>query len=55
MRAVSQYHRDENRPQEDGIVILEGVTWADYERLLEIRGDHSAPQPTSRTGSNIVN
>ena len=42
--AVSQYHRDENRPQEDGIVVLSGVAWADYERLLEIRGDHSAPR-----------
>jgi Uma2 family endonuclease len=45
MRAgVSQYHRDESRPEEDGIVVLRGVTWADYERLLEIRGDHSAPR-----------
>ncbi|HKS26015.1 MAG TPA: Uma2 family endonuclease [Thermoanaerobaculia bacterium] len=28
----------------DGIVVLHGVSWEDYERLLEIRGDHSAPR-----------
>jgi len=31
------------RYEEDHFVHLDGVTWADYERLLEIRGDHSAP------------
>jgi Uma2 family endonuclease len=44
MRAVSQYHRDENRPAEDGIVVLSGFTWSDYRRMLEIRGDCSAPR-----------
>ncbi|MBI4616255.1 MAG: Uma2 family endonuclease [Planctomycetes bacterium] len=29
---------------EDHIVVFEGVTWADYQRLLEIRGDKSAPR-----------
>lgn len=28
----------------DHIVCLHDVTWADYERLLEIRGDHSGPR-----------
>lgn len=28
----------------DHIVILRGVTWADYERVLRMRGDHSAPR-----------
>jgi Uma2 family endonuclease len=28
----------------DHIVVLHDVTWEDYERLLEIRGDHSAPR-----------
>lgn len=28
----------------DHIVILRGVTWADYERVLKMRGDHSAPR-----------
>lgn len=34
----------DDRPREDRIVVLEGVTWADYQRVLEIRGDHSAPR-----------
>jgi len=29
---------------EDHIVVLRHVTWKDYERLLEMRGDHSAPR-----------
>ena len=28
----------------DHIVCLHGAKWADFERLLEIRGDHSAPR-----------
>ena len=28
----------------DHVVWLNGVSWEDYERLLEIRGDHSAPR-----------
>src|ERR1041385_3315223 len=28
----------------DAIVVLHNVTWDDYEHLLEIRGDHSAPR-----------
>jgi Uma2 family endonuclease len=31
-------------PVEDKILVLSPVTWADYQRLLEIRGDHSAPR-----------
>jgi Uma2 family endonuclease len=34
----------------DDIVRLHDVTWADYERLLEIRGDHSAPRYTYLEG-----
>jgi Uma2 family endonuclease len=30
--------------REDHFVLLRGATWADYQRLLEIRGDHSAPR-----------
>ena len=36
---------------EDSIVLLDGVTWADYERLLEIRGDRSAPRITYLEGT----
>lgn len=31
-------------PREDHFVRLHGATWADYERLLEIRGENSAPR-----------
>jgi Uma2 family endonuclease len=34
----------DDRPQEDKIILLHGATWADYQRHLEIRGDHSAPR-----------
>jgi Uma2 family endonuclease len=34
----------ENLPREDHFVHLHGVSWADYERILEIRGDKSAPR-----------
>jgi Uma2 family endonuclease len=36
--------RDDDRPVEDKIVVLREATWADYQRLLEIRGDHSKPR-----------
>lgn len=31
-------------PDHDGIVVLHGVTWEQYESVLEIRGDRSAPR-----------
>lgn len=34
----------------DHIVRLHDVSWADYERLLEIRGEHSAPRYTYLEG-----
>jgi len=37
-------------PHEDHSVVLRGVTWADYQRMLEIRGDHSAPRLTYLEG-----
>lgn len=38
-------------PREDHYVHLHGVTWADYLRLLEIRGDRSAPRITYIEGT----
>jgi Uma2 family endonuclease len=35
---------------DDHFVHLHGVTWADYERLLEIRGDQAAPRYTYLEG-----
>lgn len=34
----------DDTPVEDKIIILRGATWADYQRLLEMRGDRSAPR-----------
>ena len=34
----------EAAPATDHIVVLRNATWADYERLLAMRGDHSAPR-----------
>ena len=34
----------DDTPVEDKIVVLSGATWADYQRLLEARGDTSAPR-----------
>jgi Uma2 family endonuclease len=41
----------EDLPGEDHFVHLHGVTWADYERILEIRGDKSAPRITYLEGT----
>jgi Uma2 family endonuclease len=40
----------EERPREDHFVRLHG-TWADYQRLLELRGDRSAPRITYLEGA----
>jgi Uma2 family endonuclease len=43
MRARRLADHDDS-PSEDKIVVLHGATWADYQRVLEMRGDHSAPR-----------
>ena len=40
----------DDRPVEDKIVVLHGASWADYQRLLELRGDHSTPRITFLEG-----
>jgi len=47
---VTWQDRDDS-PVEDHIVHLQGAAWADYERLLEIRGDRSAPRITYLEGT----
>lgn len=42
-RALALREHDDT-PNADSIVVLHDVTWEDYERLLEIRGDKSAPR-----------
>jgi Uma2 family endonuclease len=41
----------DDEPREDHYVHLYGVTWADYLRLLEIRGEHSVPRLTYVEGT----
>ena len=41
----------DDEPREDHFVHLHGVSWADYLRLLEIRGDRSAPRITYVEGT----
>lgn len=43
MGAALALDRDD-RPHEDHFVVLRDVTWADYQRIMEIRGDRSAPR-----------
>ena len=44
MQERNRYDQHNDRPTEDHIVRLSGVSWEDYERLLAMRGDHSAPR-----------
>ena len=41
----------DDEPREDHYVHLHGVSWADYLRLLEIRGERSAPRMTYLEGT----
>jgi Uma2 family endonuclease len=44
MAANAQYRERDDSPAEDHIVCLHDIGWDDYERLLAMRGDHSAPR-----------
>src|SRR5215211_5827877 len=44
MPSAAALHEHDDTPNGDHIVVLHDVTWDDYERLLEIRGDRSAPR-----------
>jgi len=48
---VVTWQSRDDRPNEDHIVHLYGATWEDYERLLAIRGDRSAPRITFLKGT----
>lgn len=43
MDTHAQYEQHDERSTEDQVVLLSHVSWDDYERLLAMRGDHSAP------------
>jgi Uma2 family endonuclease len=48
-RALALRQHDDTSTADD-IVTLHGVSWEDYERILEIRGDKSAPRITYLEG-----
>ncbi|MEJ7732930.1 MAG: Uma2 family endonuclease [Polyangiaceae bacterium] len=43
-------HRQDTPADEDDVVYLSEATWADYQRLVAIRGDRSAPRITYLQG-----
>src|SRR4051794_7864197 len=49
MRRMSRPDPFPSVPQ-DNIVVLHGVTWADYQRVLEVRGDYPVPRLTYLEG-----
>src|SRR5262245_22588951 len=51
MTALAQLTERDDRPREDHFVHLHGVMWSDYQRLLQIRGDHSVPRLTYVEGT----
>ena len=44
MYTQAEYEQHDDRPTEDHIIHLSGISWEDYERLVAMRGDHSAPR-----------
>jgi Uma2 family endonuclease len=36
--------RDDDRPTDDQVVVLENLVWADWRRMIEARGDRSVPR-----------
>ncbi len=50
VQAATAWRDRDDRPVEDHIVHLRGATWEDYERLLAIRGNRSAPRITYLEG-----
>lgn len=51
MHALEVLRSRDDRPTEDHVVFFDGVSWEDYERLLEMRGDRSAPRITYLEGT----
>ncbi len=51
MYARAELEGRDDRPTEDHVVQLSGLSWDDYERLREIRGDRSAPRFTYLEGT----
>jgi Uma2 family endonuclease len=41
---AQRWHDHDETPVEDKIIVLRGMSWSDYQRMLEARGDASAPR-----------
>jgi Uma2 family endonuclease len=41
---AQRWHDHDETPVEDKIIVLRGMSWSDYQRMLEARGDVSAPR-----------
>jgi len=41
---AEQLKDHDDTPREDRIVVLRGMSWSDYQRMLEVRGDASVPR-----------
>lgn len=50
MSRAAALREHDDTPNADHIIVLHDVTWEDYERVLEIRGDKSAPRITYLEG-----
>jgi Uma2 family endonuclease len=46
MSALASFRDRDDSPRDDHIVVLSGATWADFERMLAMRGDRSVPRVT---------
>ena len=44
MSRAAALREHDDTTESDHIIVLHDVSWEDYERILEIRGDHSAPR-----------
>ena len=44
MSVAVQLEPEPPAPEPDNLIVLKGATWADYQRMLELRGDHSVPR-----------
>jgi Uma2 family endonuclease len=50
MSAAGSLARVSDAPRDDQVVVLSGATWADYRRLLEVRGESAVPRITYQKG-----
>ena len=50
MSRAAALREHDDTPNADHIIVLHDVTWEDYERVVEIRGDKSAPRITYLEG-----